>query len=142
MNRWALITLALLAAPGHSAETTAAAKFKTSCRVDAITDVKTCMAHAGPLFIIASSAGNWGVLVGTSHAHNSKVTIRFDKTEPIETNPPGWIGTNANSLIDRMHQHQKLTARYHRIDGKVMTETVDLNGIGALINWLTAQTRL
>jgi len=115
--------------------------FKTACQIDPITDTKTCAAWERSFGIRANSKGTWVVIIGASHAYNSDIIIRFDKTEPITGKAPGWSLRDATSLIDRMHQHQQAVIRYERIDQRTITQTVNLQPVPEIVRWLTENTR-
>lgn len=92
--------------------------------------------------LVADSTRTWGVIVGRQHSPGSQVIIRLDKTDPITHKAPGWVGTDAYALIDRMHQHQTAALRYTDLLSQApQTAVVSLQGLPEAVSWMTDQTR-
>lgn len=116
--------------------------FTTRCHTDPITDARRCIARQGPLAIIVEDNRTWGVIIGSDHSQNSNITLRFDKTTPITAPAPGWIGTDASTLIDRMHRHRNAAMRYrHAADNLERTAIIDLAGLPEAAAWLAKNSR-
>jgi len=87
-------------------------EWRVDCRDKA--GVKSCLILLPPahLMVAIKDGAVQMVVVGTSHAPASQVTLRLDDEPPLSTKPPGFTGSDASAIVERLPKAQRVFTRH------------------------------
>lgn len=125
----ALLAGVTLTALAQSTDREKFSQWSVDCRIDAMTDAKTCLIHSSPVrLVVAVKNGNLeAIMVGGRHDPGSNVMIRLDSNQPLSAREPGFRGHAAAMIIESIPKAKRILTRHtewpsKQVDGEFSTE--------------------
>lgn len=85
-----------------------------SCKVDAMTDAKSCMLSRRDLYLHYRGDSEWSVHVGANNYPGRAVSIRIGDNPAQSSREPGFSGVQARQLVEQLMEEPRVRTRYFR----------------------------